>query len=152
MTRVLILAAVLTGALGLVACEPAPEAEAPAAAPAKPRSLARSAQMYAGQEAIQSVESGALEMDNGVLILKVKGSAPTAGYTDAAFLPRIYAAAPKDGIYEVDVIATKPAGAAAQVVTPIEVERAWSGYPKDRLKGVKFMSKTNEVVAMLPAA
>jgi hypothetical protein len=146
-------AAALVGAIGLSACEPAAETPAPeAAAPAKPRSLARSAQMYAGQEAIHSVESGVLEMDDGVLILKVKGSTASAGWTDPAFLPRIYAAAPKDGIYEVDVIATTPGAGAAQAVTPIEFERAWTGYPKDRLKGVKFMSKTNEVVAMLPTA
>ena len=64
---------------------------------------------------------------------------------------RIYAAAPKDGIYEVDVVATKPAGAGASAAAPIVIEHAWSGYPEGRLKGVKFISKTNEMVAMLPA-
>ncbi|WP_374470639.1 hypothetical protein [Phenylobacterium sp.] len=150
--RTLLIAALLTGGVALSGCEGSKsEAAAPAPA-AKPKSLARPAQMYAGQEQILSVSKGELEMDGGKLILKVEGATPAAGYTDAAFLPRIYAAQPKDGIYEVDVIATRPEGAAAQAVTPIEVERAWAGYPKDRLKGVKFMAKTNEVVAMLPAA
>jgi hypothetical protein len=36
--------------------------------------------------------------------------------------------------------------------TPIVIEDAWSGYPEGRQKGVKFISKTNEMVAMLPAA
>jgi hypothetical protein len=151
MMRSLVLAAAVTGSLALAACEPA--ADVPAAEPvaAKPKSLARSAPMYAGQEAIHSVETGAVEIDDGVLILKVKGATASPGYTDAAFLPRVYAAAPKDGVYEVDVIATTPPAGAAQAITPIEVERAWANYPKDRLKGVKFMSKTNDVVAMLPA-
>jgi hypothetical protein len=120
------------------------------AAPVK-KSTARPRQLYAGQEQILSVESAALEMDRGSLVLKVAGKAPGAGYTDAAFVPRIYPAAPKDGIYEVDVVATKPATPKAAGAAPIEVEKAWEGFPKDRLKGVKFMTQTNEVTAMLPA-
>ncbi|HVI31492.1 hypothetical protein [Phenylobacterium sp.] len=149
--RTLLMAVLLAGGVALSGCEQSASEAAAPPAPAKPKSLARPAQMYAGQDQILSIDKGELEFDqSGKLILKVEGKAPTAGWSDAAFLPRIYAAAPKDGIYEVDVIATKPEGAAAQAVTPIEAERAWTGFPRDRLKGVKFMSKTNEVVAMLP--
>ncbi|MCR5878620.1 hypothetical protein [Phenylobacterium sp. J367] len=150
--RTLILTALLTGCVALGGCEQSSSQAAAPAAPEKPKSLARSAPMYAGQEQILSVSSGKIEVDDGNLILHVEGATATPGWSDPAFLPRVYAAQPKDGIYEVDVIATKPTGAAAQAVTPIEVEKAWPGYKKDRLKGVKFMTKTNEVVAMLPAA
>ncbi|HEY8614795.1 hypothetical protein [Phenylobacterium sp.] len=150
--RILMMAALLAGGVALAGCEGSKSEAAAPAAPVKPKSLARPAQMYAGQEQILSVSAGEVEVDSGKLILKVAGATPSAGYTDAAFLPRIYAAPPKDGVYEVDVIATRPEGAATQAVTSIEVERAWAGYPKERLKGVKFMTKTNEVVAMLPAA
>ena len=49
------------------------------------------------------------------------------------------------------MVATKPSAGAAAAPTAIEVEKAWGGYPEGRLKGVKFMTKTNEMVAMLPA-
>jgi hypothetical protein len=150
--RTLMIAALLTSCVAVSGCEGSKSEAAAPVAPAKPKSLARPAQLYAGQEQILSVSSGAIELHDGKLILKVEGATPTPGYTDAAFLPRIYAAQPKDGVYEVDVIATKPTDAQTQAVTEIEVERAWSGFPKERLKGVKFMTQTNEVVAMLPAA
>ena len=83
--------------------------------------------------------------------MMASGSAASPGYTKPGFLNRINAGAPKDEIYEVDVVADKPAAAGAAAATPIEVKGAWSGYPADHLKGVKFISKTNSVVAMLPA-
>jgi hypothetical protein len=92
---------------------------------------------------IKTGKGGALEM-------QASGSVGMPGYTKSGFLQRINPGAPKDGIYEVDVVADKPASGTA-APTPIEVKGAWSGYPADRLKGVKFVSKTNSVTAMLPA-
>jgi len=108
--------------------------------------------MYAGQEQIQSLQAGSVELaEDGVLKLKVTGTTSSPGWTDTAFLPRIYAASPPDGIYEVDVIATKPTQPTAQTPTPIEVAGAWDRYKDGRVKGVKFISKTNEIVAMAPS-
>jgi len=87
----------------------------------------------------------------GTLHLKADGKVPMAGYTDPGFKPRVYAAAPPDGIYEVDVVATKPAAPGAATPTPIHIEGSWPGYNQERLKGVKLISKTNEITAMLPA-
>jgi hypothetical protein len=148
--RTLTILAGLSACLMLSACEGSKsEASAP---PPKPKSLARQAVFYAGQEQILSVDHATLAMEQGKLVLKVDGKAPGAGYKDAVFVPRIYPAAPKDGIYEVDVVATRPDVPAAAAVTPITVERAWPGYPEGRLKGVKFITKTNDAVAMLPPA
>jgi hypothetical protein len=83
--------------------------------------------------------------------MTAEASEPAAGYTHPGFLKRIYAAAPKDGIYEMDVVADRPAAAGAAAATPVEVKGAWEQYPADRVKGVRFISKTNSVVAMLPA-
>lgn len=149
--RGVLLAAGVLACLSLTACQGGSE-EAQATSPPPKKSLARPAQMYAGQEPIQSVQSGSVEVGpDGGLRLKATGTTATAGWTDAAFLPRIYAATPPDGVYEIDVIATKPDGAAAQVETPIEVTGAWNRYTDGRVKGVKFISKTNEVTAMVPA-
>lgn len=152
--RTLTICAGLAACLLLAGCEQSASqaTTTEAAAPAPKKSLARPRQLYAGQEQILSLDSAALVMDRGHLVLKVSGKTPAAGYTDAVFVPRVYAAAPKDGIYEVDVVATRPAGEAAQAVTPIEIAKAWDGYPKERLKGVKFITRTNEMTAMMPAA
>lgn len=146
----LLVAAGLVTSLMLVGCgEGAVEPEAP-----PPRkSQARSAQMYAGQAMIHSVQSASVEPGrNGSVILTVTGTTPSPGWTGAAFVPRIYASRPSDGVYEIDVIATAPTSPTAAASTLIEVKGDWDRYTDGRVKGVRFMSVTNEVVAMLPAA
>ena len=151
MRRVL-MAAGLAALIGLTACDSKKDdVAATPAAPAAPKYFGRSQQMYAGEEMIAKVDTGTVSVGPaGTLTMHATGAVPSAGYTKAAFLKRINAEAPKDGVYEVDVVADKPAAAGAAVVTPIEVKGAWEGYPADRLKGVRFISKTNSVVAMLP--
>lgn len=152
--RCAILAIGLSAALGLSACDSAKtddKAAATAAAPAPPKFYGRSQQMYQGEEMIQSVDSATIKVGKaGTLEMEAKGSFPMAGYTKTSFLPRINPAPPKDGIYEVDVVGDKPASGTA-APTPAEVKGAWAPYPAEHLKGVKFISKTNSVVAMLPA-
>jgi len=150
MRRVL-MATGLVALLGLSACEePKSETTAAAAAPAPVKSLGRQQQFYAGQEQLESVSSATISVDKtGALAMNASAMAPGAGYSHMGFLRRIYAGPPKDGIYELDVVGDKPA-AGAQVVTPVEVKGAWEGYPKQYLKGVRLMTKTNSVVAMLP--
>jgi hypothetical protein len=144
------MAAGLTALIGLSACDSKEEAAAP---PPPPKSMARPQQMYAGQEQIAKIDSATIKVsDPGKLQMDAAGSVGMAGYKNAAFLPRINAAPPKDGVYEVDVVADKPGAPGAAVVTPIEVKKAWAPYPADHLKGVKFFAKTNSVVAMLPAS
>jgi hypothetical protein len=151
MRIVLILAGV--AALGLAGCEQS-KSQADEAAPAPKKLLSRSAPLYAGQEQILSVDAATIEPGKGgeSIVMKATGKAPSAGYYDLAFLPRINPAPPADGIYDVDVIGYKPQSAAAQAVTPVEAQGEWSNYPKARLKGVRFVSKTNNVVVMLPPA
>jgi hypothetical protein len=152
--RSLIVAAGLFACLGLTACEQSKsDASETAAAPAPKKSLARPAQMYAGQEQILQVATASVTLGpSGGLEMKAAGTAAMPGYTHAGFLPRINAAPPADGVYEVDVVADRPAAGGAAAGTPIEVKGAWSTFPKDRLKGVKFIAKNNSVVAMLPPA
>ena len=138
--------------VGLAGCsKPAPEPVA--TAPAEPKAQGRMQQFYAGQDQIQSVETGSIALGKNGLSMTVKGMAAGPGYINAGFMRRIYAAPPKDGVYEMDVVADKPAAPGAAAPTPIEVKGAWEDkFPKDQLKGVRFMTKTNSVVAMLPPA
>jgi hypothetical protein len=148
MRRVL-MAAGLVALLGLSACGES-KSEATEAAPAPVKSLGRQQQFYAGQEQLESVSTASISVDkSGALAMNANAMAPGAGYAHLGFLRRIYAGPPKDGIYELDVVGDKPAAGAA-VVTPVEVKGAWDGYPKQYLKGVRLMTKTNSVVAMLP--
>jgi len=151
--RSVILAAGLFAVLGLSACnssKPDTTAATPAA-PAAAKYFGRSQQMYAGQEMIDKVDTASIKVPKaGSLEMQAAGSASMPGYKNTGFLPRINPAAPKDGIYEVDVVGDKPASGVA-APTPIDIKGAWSPYPADHLKGVRFISKTNSVVAMLPA-
>lgn len=149
--RKLILATGLLACLSLTACdkpaEPAPAVEAPK------KSLARQVQFYAGQEQVQSVQSGSVKSDaGGGLDLAATVTTDGGGWTQVGFLPRVYAATPPDGVYEIDVVAQKPATPGAAGPTTVEVKSAWDRYKDGRVKGVKFISKTNEVVAMVGAA
>ncbi|HEY0435688.1 MAG TPA: hypothetical protein VGC92_03560 [Phenylobacterium sp.] len=147
--RSVILAAGLFAAIGLTACDSSTKT---AEAPAAPKYAGRSQQMYQGQEMIAKVDTGAIGLrPGGALGMTAAGTAAGAGYKNAGFLRRIYATPPKDGIYEMDVVADAPNSAGPAAATPLEVKGAWEGYPADRLKGIRFISKTNSVVAMLPA-
>jgi hypothetical protein len=147
--RSVILAAGLFAVLGLSACDSKTD-DAPA--PLATKSMARSQQMYAGQENIAKVDTASVKLGaGGALEMQATGSVPSAGYSQVGFLKRINAAPPKDGVYEVDAVADKPTAPAAQVVTPVDVKGAWADYPKEHLKGIKVFSKSNSVVAMLPA-
>ena len=117
------------------------------------KSLARQVQFYQGQDHVQAIQSATvIKHADGGLDLQAKAITDGAGWTKVGFLPRVYAATPPDGIYEVDVVADKPATPGAAGPTAVEVKSGWDRYKDGRVKGVKFISKTNEVVAMVPGA
>ena len=149
--RGVLTAAGLAALIGLAGCSKPPPAPV-AATPAAPKGEGRMQQFYAGQDQIQSVESGSISVGPSGLSMTVKGVAAGPGYVNAGFMRRVYAAQPKDGVYEMDVVADKPADAGPDAATPIEIKGAWDAYPKERLKGIRFMTKTNAVVAMLPGS
>jgi hypothetical protein len=144
----------LAALLGLGACNQSSSQAASDQTEAPKHSLAHQAQFYAGQEQVLKVDQASIELSKSgdAVLMKATGEEPGPGYTDPGFMKRIYAATPPDGIYEFDVVATKPAAPSAQAMTPITITGDWKAFPKDRLKGVKFISKGNEVVALLPAA
>ena len=114
------------------------------------KSLARQVQFYQGQDSVQAIQSAAVRpVAGGGYDLEAKVTTDGAGWTKVGFLPRVYAGTPPDGIYEVDVVADKPATPGAAGPTSVEVNSAWDRYKDGRVKGVKFISKTNEVVAMV---
>src|SRR5258706_2261243 len=112
--RSVILAAGFFLAVGLSACDS--NKTETAAAPAAPKYVGRSQQMYQGQELISKVDSGSIKVGkNGALDMVASGAVPSAGYKNPGFLKRSVYSIPKDGIYEMDVVADKPAAAGAAV-------------------------------------
>jgi hypothetical protein len=148
--RIAILAAGLSAVVGLSACGPAKDDTA-ANAPAAPKYVGRSQTMYQGQELISKVDSGTISVGkNGAIEMTANGSVPGSGYKNPGFLKRILYATPKDGIYEMDVVADRPAAAGAAAATPIEAKGPWE-HPNAGVKGVRFIAHDNSVLAMLPA-
>ncbi len=150
MLRKTVLVAGVLACLSLTACGEKPAEQA---APVAEKFFGREAPLYAGQEKLESIQSGTIEAGpGGGVILKASGMTAGAGWTQAGFLPRVYAGKAPDGIYEVDVVAQKPTTPGTATLTSVEVNGDWSKFTDGRVKGVKYISKTNSVVAMLPGA
>jgi hypothetical protein len=151
--RKLILAAGMLACLSLAGCGDSAVPEKAMRNDGPKKSLARQVQFYQGQDNVQAIQSATVTKHaDGGLDLQAQATTDGAGWTKAGFLPRVYAATPPDGIYEVDVVADKPATPGAPGATPVEIKSGWDRYKDGRVKGVKFISKTNEVVAMVPGA
>jgi hypothetical protein len=151
--RKLILAAGMLACFSLAGCNSEPTSAAKAETEAPKKSLARQVQFYQGQDNVQAIQSAAVKaVPGGGYDLEAKVTTDGGGWTKVGFLPRVYAATPPDGIYEVDVVGDKPATPGAAGATPVQVNSGWDRYKDGRVKGVKFISKTNEVVAMVPAS
>ena len=151
MLRKIIVVTGVLACLSLAACGEKPAEQA--AAPAAEKFFGREAPLYAGQKKLESIQSGSIEAGpGGGVILKATGMTAGPGWTQAGFLPRVYAGKAPDGIYEVDVVAQAPTTPGAATPTAVEVKGDWSKFTDGRVKGVKYISSTNTVVAMLPGA
>lgn len=150
MLRKTVLVAGVLACLSLTACGEKPVEQA---APAPEKFFGREAPLYAGQEKLESIQSGTIEAGpGGAVVLRATGMTAGTGWTQAGFLPRVYAGKAPDGIYEVDVVAQKPTTPGGTTLTSVEVKGDWSKFTDGRVKGVKYISKTNSVVAMLGGA
>ncbi len=151
MLRKIIVVTGVLASLSLAACGEKPVEQA--AAPAAEKFFGREAQLYAGQKKLDSIQSGSIEAGpGGSVILKATGMTAGAGWTQAGFLPRVYAGKAPDGVYEVDVVAQAPTTPGSATPTSVEVKGDWSKFTDGRVKGVKYISGTNTIVAMLPGA
>ena len=150
MLRKTVLVAGVLACLSLTACGEKPVAQA---TPVPEKFFGREAPLYAGQEKLESIQSGTIAAaPGGGVILNANGMTAGAGWTQAGFLPRVYAGKAPDGIYEVDVVAQKPTTPGTAELMAVEVKGDWSKFTDGRVKGIKYISKTNSVVAMLPGA
>jgi hypothetical protein len=84
------------------------------------------------------------------IAVSAEGWVVTSGWTHPDLAPWMYIAPPKDGILDLDFVATPPTGLVLEVFSRIRVVKtfpipAW-------LRGVRVHSSTNSVEAMLEKA
>ncbi|MER9215868.1 hypothetical protein NKI54_28065 [Mesorhizobium sp. M0663] len=84
------------------------------------------------------------------IAVSAKGTVPTTGWTQPDLAPWSYIAPPKDGILDLDFVATQPTGLVLEVICPISVTKAFQ-IPAWVL-GVRVHSSTNKVEAMIAGA
>lgn len=71
------------------------------------------------------------------LAVSVDGEVNTGGWTEPQLTPRDYATPPSDGVWEYDLRARAPTEAAIMVLSPIQGEYRWPGYPAATLTGIR---------------
>ncbi|UVK54844.1 hypothetical protein DBIPINDM_001310 [Mesorhizobium sp. AR02] len=84
------------------------------------------------------------------IAVSASGWVPTSGWSLPDLTPWIYIVPPKDGILDLDFVATQPTGLVLQVFTKIGVTKAFS--VPAWVIGVRVHSSTNSVEARIDGA
>lgn len=96
---------------------------------------------------VSAVEICVLKIKPPQFVLFATGQVTAPGWRRPALIPYLYISPPKDGIYDLDFVAERPAGSAAQIISPIAVTDIIPLL--DGLRGVRIHSSTNTIVAMV---
>ena len=85
-----------------------------------------------------------------VIAVSAKGYVPTSGWSHPDLAPWMYIVPPKDGILDLDFVASPPTGWVIQVFSKIGVVKA---FPVPYwVRGVRVHSSTNEIEALIEGA
>lgn len=71
------------------------------------------------------------------LVVSATGEVPTLGWKNPALTRVVYVQFPPDGIWDYTFTAIPPTGPVPQQVAPVQATDRWSGYPWDKLKGIR---------------
>jgi hypothetical protein len=99
---------------------------------------------------IASVQLAILESKPPKLAVTVHGYAVSSGWTDPELVP-LEKTLSADGILDLDFVATPPNSVSLPVLTPATAETVWTDNV-DRLVGVRVVSRTGDVIELLPSA
>jgi hypothetical protein len=83
------------------------------------------------------------------IVVSALGTVGTIGWTRADLAPWMYIIPPKDGILDLDFVATPPTGNVIQVLSPIGVVKTFQ--VPTWLRGVRVHSSQNEIETRLKA-
>ena len=84
------------------------------------------------------------------ITVSAEGWVPTTGWSHPDLAPRVYIVPPKDGILDLDFVATPPTGLVLQVFTRIGLAKAFIIPPW--VLGVRVHSSTNEIEELIDGA
>ena len=107
--------------------------------------MARKARLFS----ICSVQLGILESKPPKLAVTVHGYAVSSGWTGPELVPLEKTLSP-DGILDLDFVATPPDTVSLPVLTPATAETVWADNV-DRLVGVRVVSRSGDVIELLPS-
>lgn len=99
---------------------------------------------------VSAIEICVLKSKPPQLAVFATGQVPTAGWRRSVLIPYTYIGPPKDGIYDFDFVAERPAGPVPAVVSPIAITDIVPLV--DGLRGVRLHSSTSAMVAMISGA
>ncbi len=99
---------------------------------------------------IASVQLAILESKPPKLAVTVHGYAVSSGWTDPELVP-LEKTLSADGILDLDFVATPPDSVSLPMLTPATAETVWTDNV-DRLVGVRVVSRSGEVIELLPSA
>jgi hypothetical protein len=84
------------------------------------------------------------------IAVSADGWVPTTGWSHPDLSPWVYIVPPKDGILDLDFVATPPTGLVLQVFSRIAVAKAFA-VPR-WVRGVRVHSSTNSIEALIDGA
>lgn len=99
-------------------------------------STATQAEMLEHVPKIVKLEYKIQESDPPSLVVTAYGEVPTAGWKQVQLLRRIYVKPPSNGIWEYDLLAQRPGGMAAQVISYVKATNTWSEYDES-IQGIR---------------
>ncbi len=96
---------------------------------------------------ITGVEYAELEIKPPTLVVKAQGEVETTGWK-AELVRVLYVIPPKDGIQDFYLMATRPAGGAATVISTVEAKYEWKQYMQEApwIKGFRVHGVDDGVV------
>lgn len=98
---------------------------------------------------IASVQLAILESKPPKLAVTVHGYAVSSGWTDPELVP-LEKTLSADGILDLDFVATPPDSVSLPMLTPATAETVWTDNV-DRLVGVRVVSRSGDVIELLPS-
>ncbi len=88
-------------------------------------------------EKILKIETVVLNSNPPTLLVTATGQVNSAGWKNPQLSRRVYVTPPADGIWEYDLLALPPEGAAATVLSELQASNRWPGYDASVVKGVR---------------
>jgi len=82
------------------------------------------------------------------LLVSALGRVTTTGWSNARLEPWVYIAPPADGLQDLDLVATPPAGPAGQVLMPVAADTSF--WLPEWCKGVRVHASANSMESLIP--